>query len=101
MAAPLADRLRPISLEDVVGQPHLLGKDKVLRRIIESGTIPNMIFYGPSGVGKTTVAGIIAASTNKKLYKLNATSASISDVKDVIHEIGTFGGYNGDSAVFR
>lgn len=95
MAAPLADRLRPISLEDVVGQPHLLGKDKVLRRIIESGTIPNMIFYGPSGVGKTTVAGIIAASTNKKLYKLNATSASISDVKDVIHEIGTFGGYNG------
>ena len=95
MAAPLADRLRPISLEDVVGQPHLLGKGKVLRRIIESGTIPNMIFYGPSGVGKTTVAGIIAASTNKKLYKLNATSASISDVKDVIHEIGTFGGYNG------
>ncbi len=95
MSAPLADRLRPTSLEDVVGQQHLLGQGKVLRRIIESGVVPNMIFYGPSGTGKTTVAGIIAGLTHKKLHRLNATSASISDVKDIIAEVGTFGGYNG------
>ena len=95
MSAPLADRLRPTKLEDVVGQQHLLGPGKVLRRIIESGAVPNMIFYGPSGTGKTTVAGIIAGVTHKRLHRLNATSASISDVKDVIAEVGTFGGYNG------
>ena len=67
MRAPLADRIRPQTLDDVVGQKHLLGQGKVLRRIIESGTIPNMVFYGPSGVGKTTVASIIARNTNMHL----------------------------------
>ena len=78
MNKPLADRIRPKTLDEVVGQSHLLGKDKPLRRIIESGQIPNMIFYGPSGTGKTTVARIIADNTNLKMYKLNGTSASIS-----------------------
>ena len=74
---PLADRIRPTTLADVVGQPHILGQTGLLRRIVESGNIPNMIFYGPSGVGKTTVASIIAAQTERKLYRLNATTASI------------------------
>ena len=86
---PLADRIRPESLDDVVGQRHILGKGGILRRIIESGNISNMIFYGPSGTGKTTVANIIAKSTNKKLYRLNATTASISDIKDIIAQIDT------------
>ena len=80
---PLADRIRPTTLADVVGQPHILGQTGLLRRIVESGNIPNMIFYGPSGVGKTTVASIIAAQTERKLYRLNATTASIADIKKI------------------
>ena len=92
---PLADRLRPASLEDVVGQRHLLGEGKVLRRLIESGKIPNMIFYGPSGTGKTTLANIIARLTNQKFYKLNATNASVSDIKEILGELDTFAAMNG------
>lgn len=95
MSAPLADRIRPQTIDDVVGQKHLLGKGKALRRIIESGNIPNMIFYGTSGVGKTTVARIIANSTNKTMYKLNGTSASVSDIKDIITQTETLEGANG------
>lgn len=92
---PLADRIRPASLDDVVGQTHLIGAGKPLRRVIESGKIPNMIFYGPSGVGKTTVARIIAESANMRLHKLNGTSASTADIKSVVSEIDTFLGSNG------
>ena len=95
MSAPLADKIRPKSLADVVGQEHILAEGKPLRRIIESGTVPNMIFYGPSGVGKTTVARIIAENCGMSLYKLNGTNASLSDIKDVVAEIGTFGSENG------
>lgn len=92
---PLADRLRPQTLDEVVGQRALLAPGAVLRRVIESGRIPNMIFYGPSGVGKTTVAGIIAAQTARKLYRLNATTASISDIRAIIDELDTFLAPNG------
>ena len=86
---PLADEIRPETLEEVVGQKHILGKDGLLRRIIEGGNVPNLIFYGPSGTGKTTVANIIAQRTNRPLHRLNATTASISDIKDIIADIGT------------
>ena len=95
MHTPLADQIRPASLDDVVGQRQLLASGKPLRRIIESGKIPNMIFYGPSGVGKTTVARIIADSTSMTLHKLNGTSASTADIRDVVAEVGTFSGMNG------
>lgn len=95
MPSPLADKIRPKSLDDVVGQEHLLAEGKPLRQIIESGRIPNMIFYGPSGVGKTTVARIIAENCDMTLHKLNGTNASISDIKDVVSEIGSFGTENG------
>lgn len=95
MSNPLADRIRPKTLDDVVGQSHLLGKDKPLRRIIESGKIPNMIFYGSSGIGKTTVARIIAENTKMKMYKLNGTSASVQDIKDIIADTETLFGYSG------
>ncbi len=95
MAAPLADKIRPRTLDDVVGQEHILAEGKPLRRIIESGKVPNMIFYGPSGVGKTTVARIIAENCGMSLYKLNGTNSSISDIKDVVSQIGTFGSENG------
>ncbi len=90
MARPLADEIRPQSLDEVVGQKHLLGEDSLLRRLVESGSSANMIFYGPSGTGKTTIANIIANRTNKTLYRLNATTASLQDVKDIISSIGTF-----------
>ena len=92
---PLADRIRPKTLDDIVGQKHILGKNKPLRRIIESGNIPNMIFYGASGVGKTTVARIIADNTNMRMYRLNGTSASVQDIKDIISDTETFEGYRG------
>ena len=88
MSKPLADRVRPKNLDEVAGQKHLLAPGKVLRRIIESGEIPNLIFYGPSGVGKTTVARIIAEKSGKKLYHLNATTASTSDIKAIIGDLG-------------
>ena len=95
MYQPLADKIRPKTLDDVVGQRHLLGKTGLLRRVIESGTITNMIFYGPSGVGKTTVASIIAKQTERRLYHLNATTAGIADIKAIIDELDTFLAPNG------
>ena len=89
MSSPLADRVRPQTLSDVCGQKHILGEGKLLTRIIQSGEIPNLIFYGPSGVGKTTVANIIAATCGKKLHYLNATVASTADIKDIIASLGT------------
>ena len=89
MPSPLADRVRPSCIAEVCGQKHLLGEGKVLRKIIESGNIPNLIFYGPSGVGKTTVANIIAAKCGKKLYHLNATTASTADIKAIIDSLDT------------
>ena len=95
MITPLADRLRPKTIDEVAGQRHILADGKVLQRIISSGNIPNLIFYGPSGVGKTTVANIIAQSCGKKLYRLNATTASTSDIKDIINSIGSIESLNG------
>ncbi len=95
MTAPLADRMRPQNLTDIVGQKHLLGQGKALRNIIESGKIPNLIFYGPSGVGKTTLAGIIAKRTDMRLHKLNGTTASTADIKAVVEELDTLAGING------
>ncbi len=95
MSTPLADRIRPKSIGEISGQRHLFSEGAVLRNIIESGNIPNLIFYGPSGTGKTTVARIIAAATDKKLHILNGTSASLSDVRDVISEINTIAAPNG------
>ena len=89
MYRPLADELRPKTLDDVVGQKHILGPNGLLRRIVQSGNIPNMIFYGPSGTGKTTVASIIAAQTNRTLRKLNATTAGIADIRQIIAELDT------------
>ena len=86
MNKPLADRIRPTCLDDVAGQKHILGKGRILRNIIESGNIPSMIFYGPSGTGKTTVANIAAKISNRPLYKLNATNASVSDIKAIVKE---------------
>ena len=90
MYQPLADLLRPTTLDEVYGQEHILGKDAVLRRLVESGNVPNMIFYGPSGTGKTTVANIIAQQTNRTLYKLNATTASTADIKNIVAQLDTF-----------
>ena len=90
MYRPLSDEIRPQTLDEVYGQQHILGEKGLLRRIIKSGQIPNMIFYGPSGSGKTTVANIIARETNRELRKLNATTASLADIKDIIAELDTF-----------
>ncbi len=92
---PLADRLRPKSLEDIVGQQHILGKGKALQNIIESGKIPNLIFYGPAGVGKTTVARIIADRSDMRLHKLNGTTASAADFRTIMEETDTLLGQNG------
>ena len=89
MYKPLADDIRPASLDDVVGQKHILGENGMLRRIIESGRSPNLIFYGPSGTGKTTVASIIAGSSRRALYKLNATQAGTADIKEIIDSVDT------------
>jgi putative ATPase len=95
MSAPLADRLRPQTLDDVVGQRHLLAPGRALRRIIESGELPNMVFYGPSGVGKTTLASIIAKKTDRLLRRLNGTTASTADIRDVYAEVDTLSAPNG------
>lgn len=95
MNKPLADRIRPTELDDVVGQKHLLGESKALRCLIEAGDIPNLIFYGPSGVGKTTVASIIASKTKRSLRRLNGTTASTQDIKDIVNELDTFSAPNG------
>lgn len=95
MYQPLADLLRPQTLDEVYGQEHILGKGAVLRRLIDSGNIPNMVFYGPSGTGKTTVANIIAKQTKRTLYKLNATTASTADIKEIVAQLDTFMAPNG------
>ena len=87
---PLADKIRPRNLEEVVGQQHLIGPNRILNRILKSGCITNMIFYGPPGVGKTTIARIIAEKSNKRLYKLNATTASLKDIEDITKDLNTF-----------
>ncbi|MBD5134014.1 MAG: replication-associated recombination protein A [Clostridiales bacterium] len=92
---PLADRIRPQSLDEVLGQGHILGRDGLLRRVIDSGKIPNMVFYGPSGTGKTTVANIIAQQSGRTLRRLNATTASLADVRDVMDQVGTLLAPNG------
>ena len=95
MYQPLADELRPKTLDDVVGQEEILGEGKVLRRMIESGRVPNLIFYGPSGTGKTTVANIIADATKRKLCKLNATTASTADIREIVAQLDTLLAPNG------
>ncbi|MBE7035770.1 MAG: replication-associated recombination protein A [Ruminococcaceae bacterium] len=95
MASPLADRIRPQSLEECVGQAHLLSEGKILHRLITSGNIPNMIFYGPSGIGKTTVANIAAKLSGKTLYKLNATNASVADIKAITAGLDSMGNSEG------
>ena len=95
MYQPLAHIMRPQSLDEVYGQEHILGEKAVLRRLLDSGKIPNMVFYGPSGTGKTTVANIIAKQTNRTLYKLNATTASTADIKEIVAQLDTFMAPNG------
>ncbi len=95
MYQPLADRIRPQTLDEVLGQGHILGQDGLLRRVIDSGKIPNMVFYGPSGTGKTTVANIIAQRSGRTLRRLNATTASLADIRDVMDQVGTLLAPNG------
>ena len=95
MSTPLADRLRPQSIDEMVGQRHLLGENMPLRNILESGHLPNLIFYGPSGTGKTTLARIIAKNTNRKLHHINGTNASTADIKAIVSELDTFAAPNG------
>ena len=95
MSSPLADRLRPEKIEDMVGQKHLLAEGMPLRNILNSGTLPNLIFYGPSGTGKTTLSKIIAKTTNRKLHKLNGTNASTADIKEIVSELDTLAAPNG------
>ena len=95
MYQPLADLIRPQTLDEVYGQEHILGKNGILRRLVESGNVPNMIFYGPSGTGKTTVAKIIAQQTNRTLFQLNATTASTADIKNIASQLDTLLTTNG------
>ncbi len=95
MQKPLADRMRPRTFDEVAGQSHLVGKNGILRKLVENGRIPNMIFYGPPGTGKTTIANIIADSSGMQLYKLNATTASVSDIKDVLSSVDNMFSGNG------
>ena len=95
MSMPLAAAIRPKELSDVCGQKHLLSEDSVFRRAVEKGVVHNMIFFGPSGVGKTTVASIIARKTGKKLFKLKGTQSSTADIKDIISQVNTLGAENG------
>lgn len=95
MNAPLADQMRPQTIDEVVGQSHILSKNGILYRIAQSGHATNLIFYGPPGTGKTTVARIIAKQAGKKLYKLNGTTASTADFKEIISSLDTFEGMNG------
>lgn len=95
MKAPLAERLRPTCVEEMVGQRHLLEEGKALRGIIDSGELPNLVFYGPSGIGKTTLASIIAKTTNRKFHKLNGTNASTADIKAIVSQLDTFAAPNG------
>ena len=87
MNIPLSQKIRPKNLNEIFGQKHILGNDGLFAKIIDSGEIPNLIFYGPPGTGKTTVAQIISEKTNKKLYRLNATTASLSDIKEIVTSI--------------
>ena len=95
MTAPLADVLRPKKIDDMVGQRHLIGENKPLYNIIKSGKVPNLIFYGPPGVGKTTLARIIADGAGMRLHKLNGTTASTADIRAIISETSTLIGQNG------
>jgi len=95
MSAPLAERMRPKTIEDIVGQRHLLGEGKPLRNIVLSGELPNMVFYGPSGIGKTTLAGIVAETTNRRLIKLNGTTAATADIKAIVAQLDTLMAPNG------
>lgn len=92
---PLADRIRPVSFEEMVGQTHLFGEKGALRQMLRAGYLPNLIFYGPPGTGKTTAANLIAASSDKTLYKLNATTATLSDVKEIAAETRSMFGQGG------
>ena len=92
---PLAQKVRPKKLEEICGQEHILGNDGLLTKIINSGEVPNLIFYGPPGTGKTTVAQIISERTDKRLYKLNATTASLSDIKEIVMNINPIVAPNG------
>lgn len=95
MMKPLADLIRPRTLDEVVGQQHLIGEGQILRKLIEVNHIPNLIFYGPSGTGKTTIANILRVYQNKKIYKLNATDAKTEDIKQIISSLNTLEGMNG------